>query len=246
MDILREDLWNGIIRLRERSIKIDAPKMIAVDMVFRVTVHMEKIRIAKSRVSDTGLPPMFAISSYLVSEEKELEFLRKISEIMIIFLLPKGYSLSPLKNLLSEILAYKIFYPTIKLLTSPDYINQKLVQYIETRLAVAAISKRSYEYAASFEDFLKMINATTNLDELLSIRTSIVNDIMQATTMQTLQRAKGLDLDSDDSSGLSKSEIAASRKLKHYIQQLSFAKAQCEKNLTRLGWEGSCSNDLVS
>lgn len=77
------------------------------------------------------------------------------------------------------------------MITSPDYINQKIVQYIETRLAAAAISKRSYEYAASFEDFLKVINNTTCLDELLTIRTSIVNDIMQATTMQNLQRAKG-------------------------------------------------------
>lgn len=50
---------------------------------------------------------VFATTSYLVSEEKELEFLRKISEIMVIFLLPKGYSLSPLKNLLSELLSFK-------------------------------------------------------------------------------------------------------------------------------------------
>lgn len=50
---------------------------------------------------------VFATTSYLVSEEKEMEFLRKISEIIVIFLLPKGYSLSPLKNLLSELLSYK-------------------------------------------------------------------------------------------------------------------------------------------
>lgn len=50
---------------------------------------------------------VFATTSYLISEEKEMEFLRKISEIMVIFLLPKGYSLSPLKNLLSELLSYK-------------------------------------------------------------------------------------------------------------------------------------------
>lgn len=56
---------------------------------------------------ETGKPLVFATTTYLVSEEKELEFLRKISEIMVIFLLPKGYSLSPLKNLLSELLSYK-------------------------------------------------------------------------------------------------------------------------------------------
>lgn len=76
-------------------------------MVVKITVHLEKIRIARARVAESGGTPIFATSSYLSSEENELEFLRKISEIMIIFLLPRGYSLSPLKNLLSEILAFK-------------------------------------------------------------------------------------------------------------------------------------------
>lgn len=130
------------------------------------------------------------------------------------------------------------------MLTSPDYINQKIVQCIESRLAAAAICKRSYEYAASFEDFLKVINHSNSMDELLSIRTSIVNDIMQATTMQNLQRAKGLDPDTEDGSNLTKSEVSAAVKLKRYIQQLSFAKTQCEKILGKLGWEGHFSNDL--
>lgn len=50
---------------------------------------------------------MFAKTSYLLSEECELEFLRKLSEIIIIFLLPRGYSLSPLKNFISDVLSYK-------------------------------------------------------------------------------------------------------------------------------------------
>lgn len=56
---------------------------------------------------ENGNSLIFATTSYLSSEEKEVEFLRKLCEVMIIFLLPRGYSLSPLKNLLSEILAYK-------------------------------------------------------------------------------------------------------------------------------------------
>lgn len=51
--------------------------------------------------------PMFFTTSYLMTEESEIEFLRKLCEVMIIFLLPRGYSLAPLKNLLSEILAFK-------------------------------------------------------------------------------------------------------------------------------------------
>ena len=43
---------------------------------------------------------------------------------------------------------------------------------------------------------------------------------------------------------MTRSEITASLKLKKYIQQLSFAKSQCEKCLTKMGWVGSITNDL--
>lgn len=134
------------------------------------------------------------------------------------------------------------------MITSPDYINQKIVQYIETRLAAAAINKRTYEYAASFEDLLKIINTTQSTDELLMMRSSIVNDILKATTIQNLQRAKGFDPDAIDQSNttLTKAQLSAGMKLKRYIQQLSFAKVQCEKSLAKLGWNGNFSNDLVN
>ncbi|KAH8284432.1 hypothetical protein KR018_010709, partial [Drosophila ironensis] len=242
-DVVREDLWNAIQKIHERAAKMDAAKIIAVDMVNRVTVHLEKIRIAEARASETNTAPVFSTNAYLVDEEKEMEFLRKLCEIMVILLLPRGYSLPPLKVLLSEILSYKIFFPMIKLVTAPDYINQKVVQNIETRLAAAAMSKRSYEYAASFEDFLKIINSSGSLEELSLIRKSIVNDLMHATTMQNLQRAKGLDPDHEDHS-LTKAELTAAVRLKRYVRQLTMAKAECEKNLAKFGWNGNYSSDV--
>ncbi|KAH8305321.1 hypothetical protein KR044_003572, partial [Drosophila immigrans] len=241
-DVIREDLWNAIQKIHERAARMDPAKIIAVDMINRVTVHLEKIRISEARAAETSNAPVFSTNSYLVDEEKEMEFLRKLCEIMVILLLPRGYSLPPLKVLLSEILSFKIFFPMIKMLTSPDYINQKVVQNIETRLAAAAISKRSYEYAASFEEFLKIINNSGNLEELSLIRKSIVNDLMHATSMQNLQRAKGLDPDTEDHT-LTKSELTAAVRLKRYVQQLTVAKGQCEKNLAKFGWNGNYSSD---
>lgn len=49
IDVLREDIWNALQKLKERGLKVDAPKMIAVDMTSRVTIHLEKVRIAESR-----------------------------------------------------------------------------------------------------------------------------------------------------------------------------------------------------
>lgn len=186
----------------------------------------------------------FKATTYLTNDDKEIEFLKKISEIVVILLLPRGYSIAPLKNLLCEIIASKVFYSTIKMITSPDYINQKIVEGIEAKLASVALSRRSYEYASSFQDFLRIINNSISIDESLQIRASIMNDLMQATTTQNLQRAKGIDIESGSTAGLKRSDINAAFKLKKYIQQLSFAKGQCEKNLTKLGWVGNCSNDL--
>ncbi|XP_050079710.1 sorting nexin-25 [Anopheles maculipalpis] len=254
VELLREDIWLGIEKLHERAARIDAPKLIACDFVQKVTLHLQKIRRTATAGNASEAQETILTASYLATAEKELDFLKKISEILIIFLLPRGYSLSPVKDLLSEVIAYRVLHPAIRYLTAPDFINQQIVECIETRLVAVAIQKRSHEYAANFEDFLRIIDMTQTVEELHSIRASIVSDIRQATTMQTMQRARGgftLAGDASGSSGVpgtgeshGDGEPAATLRLKRYIQQLSFAKSQCEKCLTRLGWEGSVSNDV--
>jgi sorting nexin-25 len=54
-----------------------------------------------------GEDPVFILSAHLMSPVAELEYLRKISELYILFLLPRSYSLSPMKFLLREILTCK-------------------------------------------------------------------------------------------------------------------------------------------
>lgn len=221
IEILKEDFWIATQKLVERLRKIDVPKIIAVDCVTKATNHLEKIRLMKEHEELD-----FKMSSYLATDEKEIEFLKKISEILVILLLPRGYSIVPLKNLLCEIITFKVFYSTIKIITNPDYINQKIVDGIETKLASNAFSRRSCEYANSFKGFIKIIEESNNADELLQIRSSIINDLMQATTTQNLQQT----------------DINTALKLKKYIQQLSYAKIQCENVLSKLGWVGT--NDL--
>lgn len=64
---------------------------------------------------------------------------------------------------------------------------------------------------------------------------------MQATTLQNLNRAKGVDLDNDrstlTSAGIQKSDINAAKKLRKHISQLTQAKNLCEKKLISLGWD---------
>lgn len=48
-NVIREHLWTAVKKLRDRSVKLDVPKVIAVDMVVRTTGHLEKIRVSKMR-----------------------------------------------------------------------------------------------------------------------------------------------------------------------------------------------------
>lgn len=65
---------------------------------------------------------------------------------------------------------------------------------------------------------------------------------MQATTLQNVKRAKGIDIDVIEKGGnhnISRQQVSDARKLKRYIDQLTIAKDECEKALRRLGWDGA-------
>lgn len=53
-DVLREDIWLAVQELRKRAQRIDAARLLAVDMTVRVTVHLEKIRIAQARAASAA------------------------------------------------------------------------------------------------------------------------------------------------------------------------------------------------
>lgn len=243
IDNLKDDLWGAIQNLHDRMTRVDQAKLIACDMITKVTLHFEKIRTARTLIAESTRPPVFAISPHLISPEKELEYIRHVSELLIMFLLPRSYSLSPAKHLLREIISCKILEPLVDRLTDPDYINQKIIDYIEQQRITAAMHRKTYEYANTYEDFLKVIQDSEEMEVLKTIRFNIVAEMMQATTIQNQKRAKGIDPDQEkttvSASGVAKSEWLAARKLKCYINQLSYAKSQCEKRLGALGWDGA-------
>ncbi|KAI8440065.1 hypothetical protein MSG28_001489 [Choristoneura fumiferana] len=138
-------------------------------------------------------PPMFALAPHLMSCETELHYLRQTSELIVMFLLPRCYSFSPASHLMREVLACKVFQPAIDLITEPDYINQKIIQYLEAQKEVDAMHVRTHEYAKTFEDYIRLINNCNNVDTLKRLRYDIVTQIMQATTLQNMKRAKGVD-----------------------------------------------------
>ncbi|XP_028171901.1 sorting nexin-25 isoform X2 [Ostrinia furnacalis] len=243
IDKFKEHTWGAIQNLYERLLRVDAEKLLASDMVTKITQHFERIRIARSCALELNQAPVFALAPHLMSCETELHYLRQISELIIMFLMPRCYSLAPASHLMREILACKVLQPAIDLLTEPDYINQKIIQYLEAQKEVNAMHVRTHEYAKTFEDYIRLINNCNNVDTLKRLRYDIVTQIMQATTLQNVKRAKGVDIDAiekpSSQHNVSRQQIADAKKLKRYISQLTIAKAECETALRKLGWDGA-------
>nr|XP_049696792.1 sorting nexin-25 isoform X1 [Helicoverpa armigera] len=242
IDKFKEHVWGAVQNLYERLLRVDAEKLLASDMVTKITQHFERIRIARSCALELNQPPVFALAPHLMAADTELHYLRQISELIIMFLMPRCYSLAPATHLMREILACKVLQPAIDLVTEPDYINQKIIQYLEAQKEVDAMHVRTHEYAKTFEDYIRLINSCNNVDTLKRLRYDIVTQIMQATTLQNVKRAKGVDIEVIEKSGsqnVSRQQIADAKKLKRYINQLTIAKAECETALRKLGWDGA-------
>ncbi|XP_045459696.1 sorting nexin-25 [Melitaea cinxia] len=243
IDKFKEHTWSAVQSLYERLLKVDAEKLLANDIVTKITQHFERIRIARSCALELNQPPVFALASHLMSSDTELHYLRQISELIVMFLMPRCYSLTPVSYLMREILACKILQPAIDLITEPDYINQKIIQYLEAQKEVDAMHIRTHEYAKTFEDYIRLITNCNNVDTLKRLRYDIVTQIMQATTLQNIKRAKGIDIDVIEKSGnqnnISRQQVTDAKKLKRYIDQLTIAKAECEEALRKLGWDGA-------
>lgn len=234
IDNMKQDIWGAIQTLHDRLSKVDHTKLVVCSIVNKITFHFEKIRLAQT-ASTQGEDPVFILSTHLMSPTAELDYLKKVSELYILFLLPPCYSLAPMKYLLREILTCKILKPAIDLITNPDYINQKILSYIDQQQLAEAMHRKTYEYAESFEDFIRMIKSSKDLEVLKHIRYNIVTEIMQATTIQNIKRAQGLD---PDTNAFGKSDAIQARKLTRYISQLTYAKNTCECHMQSLGWNG--------
>lgn len=63
-----------------------------------------------------------------------------------------------------------VLQPAIDLITEPDYINQKILQYLEAQKEVDAMHERTHEYAKTFEDYIRLINSCNNIDTLKRLR----------------------------------------------------------------------------
>lgn len=124
MSFFRSEIWYALGKLRERFTNVDETRLIAVDMVTKITQHFEKIREAQTlpkfvfnfffnspKFLDyfSGNPQgQFTLAHHLSNTEKELGYLRKVSELLLVSLFPRStFSPSVNRSLLIEILTCK-------------------------------------------------------------------------------------------------------------------------------------------
>ncbi|ERL93827.1 hypothetical protein D910_11113 [Dendroctonus ponderosae] len=232
---IKEDLWGAVKNLHDKFLRVDHAKLIACDIVSVITSHFEKIREGKlANNGDPHIPPEFKLSMHVIYSDMELQYLRTLSEVLIMFLMPRAYSLSPTKHFIREVLCCKVLKTFVELVTDPDFFNRNLIAYIaKANQQQINLPKRALENVEVY------IEKNDDVHVLKQIRYSIVTKLMQATTLQNLNRAKGVDLDNDksnmQSSGIQKSEINAAKRLKKTINHLTMAKNLCERKLTSLG-----------
>ena len=169
-DLVTEECWEITRTVVERLKCVDTVKFLSEDVVNILTTHFQNLRLADTRTfSDSAVP--FALHSCLSSRNKELDYLKKASEVLLYCLLPhRNSKCAGLRYLLKEILAYSVFQPLADMICDPDYIYQTLLIQLEAKEALTVKHKQGYAYAETYEEFIKMISTQSSVEALKQIR----------------------------------------------------------------------------
>ena len=87
--------------------------------------------ISKNNIFKDNTVIDFQVPLYLLDEEREIEYLGKITDILILFLLPTSYSSCiGTRATLREILSRHVFHVAIDMITNPRTINKIILAWI--------------------------------------------------------------------------------------------------------------------
>jgi hypothetical protein len=74
----------------------------------------------------------------------------------------------------------------------PDYLNQKLINYLTDKenLRLSLNLNQKFSYVSSYEEFIRIIKTSKNVDEIKQYHYKIMNEIMQATIINDFKDGK--------------------------------------------------------
>ncbi|XP_065670461.1 sorting nexin-25 isoform X2 [Hydra vulgaris] len=234
VEILNKELWTVIENLIIRLNEVDSLNFLCNSLVMVLHNHFHDLRLSDARQFPGQTKP-FLLHPCLKDHESEVKYLRLCADCLLVTLLPESDSnCLPMRYAIREVLANFIFLATAESICDPDYINQTLVIYLEDKEKSTETQKQQYAYAETYEEFIKMINTTSDIETLKQIRYHTIAEIMQATVIHNSKNITEHD-------GISKSgkknkkEALQDRNLKRYINQCRVSKLQCEKRIRQLG-----------
>lgn len=236
------EIWSILAGLVQRMGQIDTMKLISQDTVEALRVHLGHFHGMHFR-NPHVLPkfPHLDQFPYLESPERELNFLRQACEALLCVCLRKELlECTPIRVLIREHLACNILQPTIETICDPDYINQKLLMYLQRKEEATKSAQKKYAYSATYEDFMKHIKKCEDVDELREIRQLIITDIIQAKAVYRMKTSRATGIHGGHFPIPIPAEKAKSlmeRNLELYQTQLGTAKTLCERQIRKLGGE---------
>uniref|UniRef100_A0A8C6K840 Sorting nexin 25 n=1 Tax=Nothobranchius furzeri TaxID=105023 RepID=A0A8C6K840_NOTFU len=232
--MLLEDWWQMIDQLKSRLADIDLVNVVCNDSIRILHSHFTDLKAASARPEEVARP--FPLHPCLVSPDSEMAFLRCVARILLLCLLPQKDTKShTLRCCLTEVISTKVLKPLVELLSDPDSINRMLLIQLEQREQQAEQQKKAYTYTASYEDFIKLISTSTDINFLKQLRYQIVVEIIHTTTISSLPQLKKQKERKGKESAAMKADLLRARDMKRYINQLTVAKKQCEKRIRLLG-----------
>uniref|UniRef100_A0A1A8M782 Sorting nexin 25 n=2 Tax=Nothobranchius pienaari TaxID=704102 RepID=A0A1A8M782_9TELE len=232
--MLLEDWWQMIDQLKSRLADIDLVNVVCNDSIRILHSHFTDLKAASARPEEVARP--FPLHPCLVSPDSEMAFLRCVARILLLCLLPQKDTKShTLRCCLTEVISTKVLKPLVELLSDPDSINRMLLIQLEQREQQAEQQKKAYTYTASYEDFIKLISTSTDINFLKQLRYQIVVEIIHTTTISNLPQLKKQKERKGKESAAMKADLLRARDMKRYINQLTVAKKQCEKRIRLLG-----------
>ncbi|CAG5993045.1 unnamed protein product [Menidia menidia] len=172
--MLLEDWWQMIGQLRSRLADIDLVNVVCYDSVRILHTHFTDLKASSARPEEVARP--FPLHPCLVSPDSEMGFLRCVARILLLCLLPqKDAKSDTLRCCLTEVITTKVLKPLVEVLSDPDSINRMLLSQLEQREQQAEQQKKAYTYAASYEDFIKLISTSSDVNFLKQLRQGCCN-----------------------------------------------------------------------
>ncbi|XP_041478233.1 sorting nexin-13-like isoform X2 [Lytechinus variegatus] len=223
---IRQVIQNAIISVATKSKDVDWLTYFTRKLVDDVASHVRLFRNSQDKLkaiirSEESMAPPPDLESLFfdleiemengicrdlvcTSEEKEAEYLRAISEILLFLLIPdREFHSKPFCFVLREVIANGMIKSMIEQLTDPDYINQTIIW----------ICKDS---TFTTEAFLLTIKTAANIDELEAMIGIVDHEIYK-------QRSR-------DTNRLMKDGVDAKTQLK----SLQFLRQMCSDTINRI------------